>query len=122
MLIIQSVLVFFFLFASSIKMFGWINKVFTLQLAFFKRYGLNRTAMFIVGAMEAFGALIMLSGMCIQEQLLIAIGAGFFILTSIGAMYFHFRFDTWKDAVPSIITFGLSLVVALPYISTITHS
>lgn len=83
------------MFASSVKMFGWVKAIFEPQLAFFHRYGLNRAAMFAVGVIEA-------------------TGASLITLTSIGAMFFHFRFDTWKDAVPSMVTLLLSLIIALP--------
>ncbi|MEF1338546.1 DoxX family protein, partial [Vibrio rotiferianus] len=49
-------------------------------------------------------------------NLLSAIGASFIVFTSVGAMFFHFRFDTWKDAIPSIVTLLLSLLVASPLI------
>ena len=87
MLFIQGLLIAFFLFASSVKMFGWVKVIFEPQLTFFRRYGLNRSIMFIVGIIEA-----------------------------TGAMFFHFRFDTVKDAIPSIITLILSVIVAMPMI------
>ena len=48
----------FFLFASSIKIFGWQKKVFELQLEMFESYGLNRQIMFLVGCAELFGAIV----------------------------------------------------------------
>lgn len=114
MLIIQSLLIAFFLFASSVKMFGWIKPIFEPQLTFFHRYGLNRTIMFLVGVIEAAGALIMLAGMIMGNPIVSAFGAAFIVATSIGAMFFHFRFDTFKDAIPSIATLVLSVIVALP--------
>ena len=47
----------FFLFASSIKIFGWQKKVFEIQLEMFESYGLNRQIMFLVGCAELFGAI-----------------------------------------------------------------
>ena len=114
MLFIQGLLIAFFLFASSVKMFGWVKAIFEPQLAFFHRYGLNRAAMFAVGVIEATGAVVMLVGMFTANPVLSAMGASLITLTSIGAMFFHFRFDTWKDAVPSMVTLVLSLIIAFP--------
>ncbi|MDD9174425.1 DoxX family protein [Aliivibrio finisterrensis] len=114
MLFIQGLLIAFFLFASSVKMFGWVKAIFEPQLAFFHRYGLNRAAMFAVGVIEATGAVVMLVGMFTATPVLSAMGASLITLTSIGAMFFHFRFDTWKDAVPSMVTLVLSLIIAFP--------
>ncbi|MDF2152290.1 DoxX family protein [Vibrio sp. CAU 1672] len=121
MLFVQGVLIAFFLFASSIKIFGWLKAVFEPQLTFFHRYGLNRAAMFAVGVIEASGAILMLMGMINASLLLSAIGASFIVITSVGAMYFHFRFDSWKDAVPSMVTLLLSLLVAAPLPGLVTH-
>ena len=114
MLFIQGLLIAFFLFASSIKIFGWLNKIYEPQLAFFHRYGLNRAAMFAVGVVEATGAIVMLAGMITEDSLLSAVGASFIAFTSVGAIFFHFRFDTWKDAIPSIVTLLLSVLILSP--------
>ncbi|MEZ8106090.1 DoxX family protein [Vibrio cortegadensis] len=111
MSIIQGLLITFFLFASSIKIFGWIKPVFEPQLAFFHKYGLNRALMVAVGVIEAIGAIGMLVGMITEESLLNSLGAGLIALTSMGAMYFHFKFDTWKEAIPSMLTLLLSLLL-----------
>jgi hypothetical protein len=96
-------LTIFFLFASSIKILGWQKKIFNLQLEFFKKYGLNRQIMAAVGFVELFGALVIwLPGLPgIAGTLALA-------ATSVGAIFFHIRFDTWKDAVPAMITLTLS--------------
>ncbi|SKC31474.1 hypothetical protein CZ809_00952 [Photobacterium piscicola] len=117
MLFIQGLLIAFFLFASSVKMFGWVKVIFEPQLAFFRRYGLNRSIMFIVGIIEAIGAIMLLIGMIMVSPLISTIGATFIICVSTGAMFFHFRFDTVKDAIPSIITLILSIIVAISMIS-----
>nr|WP_255986076.1 DoxX family protein [Vibrio campbellii] len=72
--------------------------------------------MFLVGLVEVTGATLMLIGLLSANNLISAIGASFIVFTSVGAMFFHFRFDTWKDAIPSIVTLLLSLLVALPLI------
>ncbi|HDM8222411.1 TPA: DoxX family protein [Vibrio campbellii] len=72
--------------------------------------------MFLVGLVEVTGAILMLIGLLSTNNLLSAIDASFIVFTSVGAMFFHFRFDTWKDAIPSIVTLLLSLLVASPLI------
>ncbi|BBM67145.1 DoxX family protein [Vibrio alfacsensis] len=111
---VQGLLIAFFLFASSIKVIGWVKPIFETQLAFFHKYGLNRAAMFLVGLVEATGAILMLIGLIFANNELSAMGAGLIAFTSIGAMFFHFRFDTWKDAIPSLVTLALSVSVVLP--------
>lgn len=114
MMIVQGLLIVFFLFASSIKILGWVKPIFEPQLAFFHKYGLNRAAMFAVGLVEMTGALGMLVGMITEDLLVSALGASLITLTSIGAMFFHFKFDTWKDAIPSMVTLLLSLLLLSP--------
>ncbi|MDH5919201.1 DoxX family protein [Vibrio splendidus] len=114
MMIVQGLLIVFFLFASSIKILGWVKAIFEPQLAFFHKYGLNRVAMFAVGLVEMTGALGMLVGMITEDLLVSALGASLITLTSIGAMFFHFKFDTWKDAIPSMVTLLLSLLLLSP--------
>ena len=55
-LIATGLLSAFFLFASSIKIFGWPEKIFQIQLEMFISYGLNREFMRLVGVVELFGA------------------------------------------------------------------
>jgi len=103
--IISAVLMVFFLFASSIKILGWQKKIFALQLQFFESYGLNRELMFAVGVIELLGAsLIML-----QHNLLGVVGAAAIAATSLGAIGFHLKFDSWKDAIPAMLTLTLSI-------------
>lgn len=113
-MIVQGLLIVFFLFASSIKILGWVKAIFEPQLAFFHKYGLNRAAMFAVGLVEMTGALGILVGMITEDLLVSALGASLITLTSIGAMFFHFKFDTWKDAIPSMVTLLLSLLLLSP--------
>lgn len=96
----------FFIFAGSIKLFGWQKMIFKKQLEFFHSYGLNRQMMALVGMVELFGATtIWLNG---DIGLL---GATALLGTSIGAIGFHLRFDTWKAGIPAIVTFFLSGIV-----------
>jgi len=111
MTIISLVLFAFFSFASSIKLTGWQKKIFEIQLGFFKNYGLSRTHMFLIGLIESASALCLLLSVLIDNSLLNALGAIGILFTSIGAIYFHLRFDTLKDALPAIVTLSLSGVL-----------
>ncbi|WP_164659917.1 DoxX family protein [Tropicibacter sp. Alg240-R139] len=105
--IIKVLLTAFFLFASSIKIFGWHDKIFHVQLEMFKSYGLNRSIMRLVGMVELFGALaIWFSG-----TLFSLLGAMALLGTSIGAIGCHLIFDTWKHGVPAMVTGTLSAII-----------
>lgn len=109
---ISALLTGFFLFASSIKIFGWQKKIFETQLAFFIKYGFNRAIMLLVGLVELFGAVALwLPG------ILGLLGPVALFGTSAGAIYCHLRFDTWKDGIPAMITLILSAIVISQNIS-----
>lgn len=97
----------FFLFASSIKLFGWQKMIFDKQLAFFHSYGLNRQVMVVVGLAELFGGL----AIWFQSSLFGTLGALALLGTSLGAIICHLRFDTWKDGIPAMITLSLSSMI-----------
>lgn len=97
----------FFLFASSIKIFGWHDKIFHIQLEMFKSYGLNRIIMWLIGVVELFGAL----AIWFSNTLFGSLGALALVGTSIGAIGCHLIFDTWKQGIPAMITLVLSLYV-----------
>ena len=105
--IIIGLLSVFFLFASSIKLFGWHRKVFEIQLEMFKSYGLNRQIMFLVGCAELFGAI----AIWFQSSWIGPMGALALFGTSIGAIFCHLVFDTWKQGIPAMVTGVLSAVV-----------
>ncbi|MCU7930150.1 MAG: DoxX family protein [Candidatus Thiodiazotropha sp. (ex Codakia rugifera)] len=105
--ILSGLLTAFFLFASSIKILGWQNYIFKKQLEFFIKYGLNRTLMALVGCVELFGAI----ALWLPGHLGI-LGALVLLGTSAGAIFFHLRFDTWKDGIPAMVTLTLSAIVA----------
>jgi len=111
MTIISLVLLAFFSFASSIKLTGWQKKIFQIQLGFFKNYGLSRTHMFLTGLIESASALCLLFSVLIDNSLLNALGAIGILFTSMGAIFFHLRFDTLKDALPAIVTLFLSVAL-----------
>jgi len=110
--VISLILIAFFAFASSIKILAWQKFIFETQLKFFISYGLNREMMFMVGVIELTGA----STLWFQQDPIGLVGALLIFMTSIGAIGFHFKFDTWKDAIPAIATGLLSgfLVLAHP--------
>nr|WP_017091844.1 DoxX family protein [Vibrio splendidus] len=115
--VISILMVMFFVLASSIKTLGWQKKVFEIQLGFFKSYGLNRKIMFLVGLVELTGAALLISALCdispAQTQLM---GGAILGATSIGALYFHLRFDTWKDGIPAMVTLlGSGFLVIASY-------
>ncbi len=105
--IIKVLLTAFFLFASSIKIFGWQDKIFQIQLEMFKNYGFNRGIMRLVGVAELFGAI----AIWINGTLFAPLGALALLGTSIGALGCHLIFDTWKDGVPAMVTGVLSAIV-----------
>ena len=106
--VVTAVLSLFFLFASSIKILGWQEKIFQIQLAMFIKYGLNRRLMALVGFIELFGAVTI----WFHSSLLGSLGALAILGTSVGALGFHLKFDTWKDGIPSMITLVLSAFLA----------
>jgi hypothetical protein len=97
----------FFLFASSIKILGWQDKIFQIQLEMFKSYGLNRGIMRLVGVVELFGAI----AIWISGTLVAPLGALALLGTSMGALGCHLIFDTWKEGVPAMVTGVLSAIV-----------
>ena len=115
--VVSVLLVVFFVLASSIKTIAWQKKVFEIQLGFFKSYGLNRKIMFFVGLVELTGAALLILALCdispAQTQLM---GGAILGATSIGALYFHLRFDTWKDGIPAMVTLlGSGFLVIASY-------
>lgn len=114
--VISILMVMFFVLASSIKTLGWQKKVFEIQLGFFKSYGLNRKIMFLVGLVELTGAALLILALCdispAQTQLM---GGAILGATSIGALYFHLRFDTWKDGIPAMVTLLCSSFLVLDF-------
>ena len=106
---ISVLLMVFFMFASSIKLLGWQKFIFETQLSFFKKYGLNRAAMFAVGIIEFIAALLLLAALCWGDLQWQSIGAALIAVTSVGALGFHYRFDKCSDAVPAAVTLLLAL-------------
>lgn len=113
MTIITILLAFFFTFASSIKILGWQKFIFETQLTFFKKYGLTRIHMFLIGLLELIAVITLVSSVNFEHKLLNGVGALVIAFTSLGAIYFHLRFDTVKDAIPAIVTLSLSAILII---------
>ncbi len=114
--IAMCLLTVFFLFASSIKILGWQKFIFETQLKMFIKYGLNRTLMALIGMVELFGAITLW-----LPAYFSILGALALFGTSVGAIFFHLKFDTWKDGIPAMITLALSgLVLFAKYSAIIT--
>jgi len=111
MFIIVILLVIFFVFASSIKILSWQKFIFETQLSFFRKYGLNRHHMLLVGLIEFSASLLLIASLFLGLNTLESIGALGIAVTSVGALYFHLRFDTFKDAIPAISTLTLSIIL-----------
>ena len=111
--IISVLLMVFFMFAGSIKLLGWQKFIFETQLSFFKKYGLNRAAMFAVGIIELTAALLLLAALYWGDLQWQFIGAALIAVTSVGALGFHYRFDKWSDAVPATVTLLLALALLM---------
>ena len=107
-MLVSVVLILFFSLASSIKIAGWQPFIFDTQLAFFVKYGLQRSHMFAVGVIELTASIALLVALLSSSEVLTQVGAALIALTSVGALYFHLRFDTLKDGIPAVITFALS--------------
>lgn len=107
-IIITGVLSVFFLFASSIKILGWQKFIFETQLAMFIKYGFNRPIMAIIGIVELFGAV----SISATGTALGTIGALALLGTSVGAIGCHLIWDTWKEAVPAMVTGTLAAILA----------
>ncbi|SDJ50508.1 DoxX-like family protein [Ferrimonas sediminum] len=95
----------FFVLAGSVKLTGWQKQVFEIQLGYFRSYGLNRSAMAVVGGLELCGAALL--------GLYPAAGALLLAVVSAGALSFHLRFDTLKEGAGALITLMLSLALLL---------
>lgn len=111
MIVITALLALIFTFASSIKILGWQKFIFETQLTFFKKYGLNRIYMFLIGIIELAAAVSLAGSIIFNHEILNGMGALAIAFTSLGAIYFHLRFDTFKDAIPAIVTLSLSTIL-----------
>jgi hypothetical protein len=103
-LVTTGILSVFFICASAVEILGWQKLVFNTQLKIFKSYALDRKIIQGVGFVELFAAIAIL----FQNNAAGFIGAIVLVVSSIGAIYFHLKFDGVKLAIPSFITLILS--------------
>ena len=87
--IIVGLLSVFFIFAGSVKVFGWQKQILAIQMGFMQKYGLNRQILFLIGLLELFAAV----SIWFQASIWGVLGALAILVTSLGALFFHFRFD-----------------------------
>lgn len=111
MTIITILLAVLFIFASSIKILGWQKLIFDTQLTFFKKYGLTRFHMILIGMIELSAAIFLAASILFDHEILNGIGALGIALTSLGAIYFHLKYDTIKDTIAALITLSLSTIL-----------
>lgn len=110
--IIVALISFAFTFFSIVKIFGVPTKLYEEQRAVYQdRYGLNRTQVRLIGLLELFGGLTIL--LWATPLLWVAqIGMASLIFVTIGAMTFHYRYDSvFKDGLPAVIQFVLNCSV-----------
>lgn len=106
-LVLSSLLSVFFVFAGSVKVFGWQKLIFETQLAFFKSYGFNRQFMGVVGVIEMLAAL----GLWWPQTIIAAISAMVIATVSAGAIACHLRYDSAKNAIAAMVTLSLSVTL-----------
>jgi hypothetical protein len=70
---------------------------------------LNRSIMVFTGFIELFGAIAI--AIWFQGEWIGTLGALALLGTSVGAIFCHLVFDTWKDGVPAMITGTLSAFI-----------
>jgi len=104
---IIGILSVFFIFAGSVKVFGWQKQILAIQMGFMQKYGLNRQILFLIGLLELFAAV----SIWFQASIWGVLGALAILVTSLGALFFHFRFDRWQDGVPAMVTLTLSAII-----------
>lgn len=74
--------------------------------------------MFVVGCLELTGAMSLLLGLVgWVPELVVSLGALLLAVVSIGAIFFHLRFDSWQAGIPAMVTLSLSSYVAYPLIA-----
>ncbi|MCO7188961.1 MULTISPECIES: DoxX family protein [unclassified Pseudoalteromonas] len=104
MVIIATLLAIFFILAGSQKIFAWSAAVFKIQSEFFRRYGLGRGHMYGIGIIESTAAGLIIFAILTNHEIALQLGSALILITSVGACYFHFKYDTFKDAIPAILT------------------
>lgn len=109
MIIAVYLLVAFFVFASSIKIFAWQKMIFDTQMGMICNYGLTREHFRMIGVLELIGAV----ALFFSPSLIGFAGAVLIAFVSLGALTFHLRYDTWQQGIASMVTLTLSTLVAV---------
>jgi len=107
--VLAGILSIMFLFFSSIKILGWHKTIFEIQMEFMKKYGISRLLYGLIGVIEFISSLMII----FQGSILGLLGAIGIAFTSIGAIFFHARYDTFKDMIPALITLTLSSIIII---------
>jgi len=74
-----------------------------------KKYGISRLLYGLIGVIEFISSLMII----FQGSILGLLGAIGIAFTSIGAIFFHARYDTFKDMIPALITLTLSSIIII---------
>ena len=106
-------LIVFFTFGCCVKLLSVPDKILKFQMEFFEVYGLTRLHMYLIGLTELLGIIAMFYSLVAGNPLLAVVGAGAIFITSLGALYFHFRYDEAKHAVPAVLTFLMSSLIMI---------
>ena len=112
-----------FLFAGTVKLVGWPAGIFDNQMTtYFDAYGISRDLVRMIGVAELFG------GMTIwlhRRHWVGLAGAATLVVVTSGAIVFHFRYDTAREAVPALVMWLLSgsvlLTSGVPYLRRLTR-
>ncbi len=105
MIVAITILSGIFLFAAFLKITGKPKKVFDIQMVMIENYGLTREHFRLIGVIEGIGAVLI----WFTSSVISPIGAGVLTCTSLGAIFFHLRYDTWKQGIPAMVTLALSV-------------
>lgn len=106
-------LIVFFTFGCCVKLLSVPDKILKFQMEFFEVYGLTRLHMYLIGLIELLGIVAMFYSLVAGRPPLAFVGAGAIFVTSLGALYFHFRYDEAKYAMPAVVTFLMSVLIMI---------
>jgi hypothetical protein len=116
MYVVALFLAAFFIFASSIKIFGWQKMIFETQMAMMENYGLTRHQFRLIGCVEMLGAV----ALFFTGGIIGVFGAALLMGVSLGALSFHFRFDTWQQGIPAMVTLTVASLLVLTHLDVVS--